>query len=56
MAGPLTEEQVADFIAAMAAFYENNDESKLMELFRLIDQNGNNSLERNELKSIMSQI
>ena len=52
----LTEEQKNDFTSAMATFYDTGDESKLVELFKIFDRDGNGSIEKNELKTVMSDI
>ena len=52
----LTEEQKNDFTSAMATFYDTGDESKLVELFKIFDRDGNGSIEKDELKTVMSDI
>ena len=40
----------------MATFYDTGDESKLVELFKIYDRDGNGSIEKEELKTVISEI
>ena len=40
----------------MTAFYVEKDDSRLNEVFITIDQNGNGTIDKNELQSVMTQI
>lgn len=53
---PLSEEQMREFSAAMLAFYEQGDDSKLPILFRLFDRDHNGTISAAELKTVMSDI
>jgi calmodulin len=53
---PLTEEQINQFQVAMNAFYENDDEAQLIELFRLFDRNGDGKIVADELRTVMSSV
>jgi calmodulin len=53
---PLTAEQIEQFQTAMSEFYENDDESKLVDLFRLFDRNGDGKIVRTELRTVMTSV
>lgn len=40
----------------MSDFYENNDEQKLNDLFKIFDRNGNGKISAVELQTVMSAI
>ena len=40
----------------MVAFYENDDESQLMNLFKIFDRDGNGRIDANELKTVMGAV
>ena len=53
---PLTPEQIENFQKAMSDFYENNDEQKLVDLFKIFDRDGNGKITATELRTVMSAI
>ena len=53
---PLSPEQVESFQKAMSEFYENNDEQKLVDLFKIFDRDGNGKITATELRTVMSAI
>ena len=52
----MTEEQKNNFSSALATFYKTGEESRLIELFKMFDRNGDGFIEKNELKIVMSDI
>lgn len=53
---PLSPEQIAACEAAMSAFYEKDDEGQLETLFKLFDLNGDGSISKLELKTVMTSV
>lgn len=56
MAHPLSQEQLERVTGLMAEFYDLRDDSKLHDLFKLFDLNGNGSIDAAELQTVMSQV
>lgn len=53
---PLSSEQIESFQKAMSEFYENSDEQKLVDLFKIFDRDGNGKITATELRTVMSAI
>ena len=53
---PLSSEQIEGFQKAMSDFYENNDEQKLVDLFKIFDRDGSGKISAVELRTVMSAI
>ena len=52
----LSPDQIAHFKSLMEAFFLNNDDSTVAEIFALFDRNGNGTLEFHELQTVYSQV
>jgi Ca2+-binding EF-hand superfamily protein len=53
---PLTEEQLTAFVTSMLAFVMEGDESVLEDMFKVLDRNGDGTVSRTELKTVMSGV
>ncbi|CAG9316384.1 unnamed protein product [Blepharisma stoltei] len=52
----LSQEELERVTKLMSEFYDHRDDSKLHDLFRLFDLNGNGTIEATELQAVMSQV
>ncbi|OMJ92598.1 hypothetical protein SteCoe_4608 [Stentor coeruleus] len=55
-AKPLNAEEIAAFNDILVTYLTRHDTSRLEELFRLFDRNGNGTLSPLEIKTVMEQI
>jgi Ca2+-binding EF-hand superfamily protein len=53
---PLSEEQLTTFVTNMLTFVMEGDESVLDEMFNVMDRNGDGTVSRTELKTVMSSV
>ena len=53
---PLSEQQLTQLQEAFQSLYEAWDESKVSDVFKLLDRDGNGTISSTELKTVLSQI
>ena len=56
MASSFTQEELEKFAIAMTVFQEERDDSQLIEIFKIWDRDGNGSVDKEELKAVMSSL
>ena len=52
----LRQQSLNDFQEAINAFYDKNDEDKLVDIFKIFDRDGSGTLSKVELRTVMSSI
>lgn len=53
---PLTEQQLTELTGALQSLYAEWDESKVSDIFRLLDRDGNGTISSTELKTVLAQV
>jgi Ca2+-binding EF-hand superfamily protein len=53
---PLTEDQLNEFVTSMMTFIMDGDESVLESMFTVMDRNGDGTVSRTELRTVMAGV